>query len=632
MKNKTYIILSAVLALTLVLGFMMGRVSSSDDGRTVETQVVEASEEPTQWTCSMHPQILQPDSGDCPICGMDLIPLITDSGTDLGPRAMSMTESSMALAQIQTTVVERGFPVKEVNLAGRLEYDETRTKSLTARFPARIEQLFVNYTGVTVKEGDHLAIVYSPELLTAQREFLTAHRANPDGSIAQAARGKLRLWDLLPDQIEAILDSGSASDNFELKAPVSGIVVGKKVNEGDYIKTGQPLFEIVDLSKLWLFLDAYESDLPWLRFGQEVSFTVEAWPGETFFGKIAFIEPELNRKTRTVGVRVDVPNADHRLKPGMFARGTVQAKIAEGGQVYAPDLAGKWISPKHPEIVKGAPGECDVCGKDLVPAESLGYVSVPNGEAPLLVPASAVLRTGKRAVVYLQLPDTERPTFEGREVILGARAGNVFLIKDGLFEGERVVTNGAFKIDSALQIQAKPSMMNPQGGGMTNHAGHGDADEDHSEHVVETVSLQIDTSMATMLIPVYFELQDAMAGDDFPSSKEALKKMMAITGHSGDLPDLIHTMLAKESMAEIRRPHFEILSDAFIEAVKSDPASFPGDIFLMHCPMVYEDRGADWLQSHDNLLNPYFGDMMLHCGEVKTNLTASSTDQSGHDH
>ena len=473
MNKKKTLILVCATGLALVFGLIVGRKSASNTSRhddyTVEDQAsaksAQVAEKPTIWTCSMHPQIQQPEPGDCPICGMELIPLESDSGANDGPRVMSMSQASRALAEIQTTKVIRDYLEAKIRLVGKLDYDETKEKSLAARFPARIDELFVNFTGIRIKKGEHLAKVYSPELLTAQQELLTSYRADPDSSITQAAREKLRLWDLLPDQIDAIIESGTAKDHFILKAPVGGVVVAKHIKEGDYVKTGEPLFKIVDLSELWAYLDAYESDFPWLRFGQKVTFTVESFPGETFYGTISFIEPEVDRKTRTIPVRINVPNKDGRLKPGMFVRGVVASRLAEDGQVYAPDFAGKWISPMHPEIVKDGPGVCDVCGMDLVPAEELGYVDDENQIAPLIVPTSSVLRTGKRAVVYVEKPNSDRPTYEGREVVLGPRAGDYFIVKTGLDAGERVVTKGAFKIDSALQIQAKPSMMNPEGGG-----------------------------------------------------------------------------------------------------------------------------------------------------------------------
>ena len=203
-------------------------------------------------------------------------------------------------------------------------------------------------------------------------------------------------------------------------------------------------------------------------------------PATTFHGTIAFIEPEVDRRTRTVPVRVNVPNPEGRLKPGMFVRATVASRLAEDGKVHAPEFAGKWISPMHPEIVKDGPGQCDVCGMDLVPAEELGLVDSGKQPAPLIVPASAVLRTGKRAVVYVEKPEAERPTYEGREIVLGPRAGDVFLVESGLEAGERVVTNGAFKIDSALQIQAKPSMMS-EAGHRAQDQGHGKTGRDDAE-------------------------------------------------------------------------------------------------------------------------------------------------------
>ncbi|MFO8026115.1 MAG: efflux RND transporter periplasmic adaptor subunit, partial [Opitutales bacterium] len=321
MNKKLSLILLAAVVVALLIGIGVGRFALSPEaahsGDAADTSADAgedtASDESQTWTCSMHPQVQEDEPGDCPICGMDLIPLEEDEGGDDGPRTMSMSKASRALADIQTTEVVRDFPEAEVPLVGKLAYDATREKSLTARFPARIDELYVNYKGIPVKKGEHLAKVYSPELLSAQRELLTSHRAAPDSSITQAAREKLRLWDLLPEQIDAIIESGEAKDQFVLKAPISGIVATKNVKEGDYLQTGETLFKIVDLSVLWANLAAYESDLPWLRYGQEVDFTVESFPGETFQGQIAFIEPEVDPVTRTIPIRVNVPNPEKRL-------------------------------------------------------------------------------------------------------------------------------------------------------------------------------------------------------------------------------------------------------------------------------------------------------------------------------
>jgi Cu(I)/Ag(I) efflux system membrane fusion protein len=473
MNRKQSIAITAIGVGMLVLGLLLGRIlfaTHSDSHSTghehAGTLTGDAPhvEDAAIWMCSMHPQIRQPESGQCPICGMNLIPIVDNDSADEGSRMLTMSKSARALAEIETSPVIRAFPEMEVRLVGMLDYDETRLRSLTARFPARIDELFVNFTGIQVNKGDHLAMIYSPDMLTAQRELLTALEYESTGSTARVAREKLRLWDFQPDQVDAIISSGEALAHIELRAPIGGIVVQKNIKEGDYVNTGDSLFRIADLTRLWLPLEAYESDLPWVRYGQKVEFKVESFPGEQFEGRIVFIAPTLDTKTRTVDVRVEVSNLDGRLKPGMFARATVYSQLASGGRVVAPELAGKWIGPMHPEIVKDGPGSCDVCGMDLVPIESLGFVTESNDAPPLLVPTSAVLRTGKRAVVYVAVMDRETPTYEGREITIGPRAGNVFLVLEGLHEGEQVVTNGAFKIDSALQILAKPSMMSPSGG------------------------------------------------------------------------------------------------------------------------------------------------------------------------
>jgi len=611
MNKKTKSLMGIAFPCLFLGGLILGRSCSTKPETTHSAHAVghEVAKQEV-WTCSMHPQVQQAEPGLCPICGMDLIPLDDEGGDALGARELKLSEAAEALVEVETTTVERRFPEMNLELVGMLGHDETLMRSLTARFPVRIDRLFVNYTGISVEAGEHLAEVYSPELLITQKELLGAYANDPEGWGVRGAREKLLLWDLMPDQIDAIIERGYATDHFELRAPMGGVVVEKQVNEGAYLDTGDPFFTIADLSQLWLKLEAYESDLAFLRYGQTVQFTVQAYPGEVFEGPISFISPELDSATRTVSVRVNVDNAEGRLKPGMLARGQVAVQLSEAGRVYEPDLAGKWISPMHPEVIKDGPGQCDVCGMDLVPVESLGYAVGTNPEAPLLVPSSAVLRTGKRGVVYLRRPSAEGGgIFEGREVVLGPRAGGYFIVREGLEEGDRVVTRGAFKIDSALQIQAKPSMM----------SGDGEA-SDMSEHVSEAGKLQLEADQLGALLPGYFDLQAALAGDDVEAARKALKDMMSVSGHHGSLAALIHAMLDAEDLDGMRRPYFDQLSQAFINAAKAHPGQLENPVYQMHCPMVYPGRGADWLQSDDDLLNPYFGAMMLRCGEMTATL------------
>jgi Cu(I)/Ag(I) efflux system membrane fusion protein len=437
------------------------------------------------WTCSMHPEVRLPKPGICPKCPMALIP-VTSSVGDVVERQISFSEAAIKLMEIETSPVERKFVTAEIRMAGKIDYDETRVKHITAWVPGRIDRLYVDFTGITVSKGDHMVELYSPELISAQAELLQAAKAVQNikqtsselitGSISatlDAAREKLRLLGLAKKQIEEIEKTGRPVEHITIYAPMGGIVIHKKAAEGMYVETGTEIYTVADLSRLWVKLDAYESDLPWIRYGQEVEFTTEAYPGQVFKGRISFIAPVLDAKTRTIKLRVNVDNHEGELKPEMFVRAVVRSKVAGGGRVMAAEMAGKWICPMHPAVVKTEAGGCDICGMDLVTSESLGYVADIPKEAPLVIPASAPLITGTRAVVYVQVPGGQKPAYEGREIVLGPRAGKYYIVKSGLAEGEIVVTNGNFKIDSALQIQAKPSMMNPEGEKIpTEHTGH----------------------------------------------------------------------------------------------------------------------------------------------------------------
>ena len=463
MKKKIVFALAMGLAVGLWLGrgcaprqMQMDAAKGSDIHPAAQAEI---------WTCSMHPQIRQPKPGQCPICGMDLI-LAANPGAaaTAGPREIVFSPEARKLAEVETAPAERRSVVLDVRMAGKIQMDETRVAYIAPRVAGRIDRLYANFIGTPVQKGDHLAEMYSPELVTAQQELLQAAKSPGAASLLGATRERLRLWGLTPEQIADIERSGQLKDHLTFFAPIGGIVVEKAAREGLYAESGMNLFTVADLAHVWLMLDAYESELASLRYAQEVAFQAEAYPGETFSGKVAFIEPSVDPQTRTVRVRVNVPNADGRLKPGMFVRATVRAILDAEGRVVREDLRGKWISPMHPEVIKDGPGTCDVCGMPLVPAEELGYAtSPPSPDAqPLAIPASAPLVTGTRAVVYVALPGKDG-AYEGREIVLGPRAGDFYVVREGLAAGEQVVVNGAFKIDSSLQIQGKPSMMAPEG-------------------------------------------------------------------------------------------------------------------------------------------------------------------------
>jgi len=592
----------------------------------------------TKWTCSMHPQIQQPKSGKCPICAMDLIPLKKGSKTTLRPKELVMSPEARALARISTVEVSRQLVDAKIDMVGKIDYDETRTKTIAAWFPARIDRLYVDYTGVEVKKGDHLANVYSPELLTAQRELISAIKFK-SGDI-ETVKEKLRLWGLSEEKIRSIEVKGQTSDRMDIDAPFGGIVIHKGVDQGDYVKTGGNLFKISDLSKVWVLLDAYESDLPWLRFGQKVEFEAEAVPGKVFEGIVTFISPILDPKTRTVKVRVNTDNADFVLKPDMFVHATAFATLAGGGKVISKDLAGKWISPMHPEIIRDKPGDCPVCGMKLVQAEKLGYSVLKKSEKPpLIVPTSAVLNTGKRSVVYVETPGTKEPSYEGREILVGPRAGGFYIVEEGLMEGERVVSEGAFKIDSALQILAKPSMMSPDGGGGGGGHDHGGKKKSGGMSGMKMTVYDVSDDFKKQLSAVFtefFKLQSALADDDTKAAQsagaavsKALEgvdmKLLKNDAHMAWMNDVApikdgSAKIAAETDLTAQRKIFEGLSKTMAKAAMAYAISFEEPAVLMNCSMAFEGKGADWLQLGETVRNPYFGKSMLGCGDVKMKM------------
>ena len=481
--SRTRLKMATIILIAFFVGYLIRGWTASSQPDTGHTQ---ADHDKQQiWTCSMHPQIRQPKPGKCPICFMNLVPV--ESSEQVGPREISFSEDALKLMEIQTTPVERKFVEAQIRMVGRFSYDETRLKHITAWVPGRIDRLYVDFTGTQVIKGDHMVYLYSPELISAQAEFLQAAKAvkriKADSSefikrstraTLEATKEKLILLGLTQQQIEETETSGVPADHITIYAPIGGVVLSKHINEGAYVRTGTKIYTIADLSQLWVQLDAYESDMMWVRYGQEVEFTTEAYPGEFFKGRITFISPTVDPKTRTIKIRVNIDNKEGKFKPDMFVRAVVRATVAGGGMIMDAYLAGKWICPMHPSVVKENQGNCDICGMDLVTTESLGYVKADlPSRGPLVIPATAPLITGKRAVVYVRRTDVEKPTFEGREIVLGPRAGDHYIVESGLAEGETVVTNGNFKIDSALQIQAKPSMMNPQGDGTMPGHHHG---------------------------------------------------------------------------------------------------------------------------------------------------------------
>ncbi|MRR21543.1 efflux RND transporter periplasmic adaptor subunit [bacterium] len=420
--SNAYIKYTPFILAGFFLGWLIFRDGHSHHNET--TQASEVAQE-TIWTCSMHPQIRMHEPGDCPICGMDLIPLVQNGSSGIDPDAVRLTKEGAALANVQTTVTSRQKPVKEVRLYGKVTADERMLQSQVSHVSGRIEKLFVNFTGENVRKGQVLAQVYSPELISAQQELLeTSRTRETQPAIYEAAREKLRQWKITDEQISAIESSGVTQSLVDVVSSSNGIVISKLVNTGNYIAQGTILYEIADLSGLWVLFDAYEGDLRFLRKGEKLTFTVEALPGEKFTGTIAFIDPVIDPVTRVAKVRVETRNSSGRLKPEMFVTGIVSTTL-------------------------------------------------PEFSNNLVIPKSAVLWTGKRSIVYVRQSGIDEPVFRMREVELGPALGDSYVVVSGLAEGEEIVTNGTFSVDAAAQLAGKPSMMNPAGGAATTGHDHG---------------------------------------------------------------------------------------------------------------------------------------------------------------
>jgi Cu(I)/Ag(I) efflux system membrane fusion protein len=546
---------------------------------------------PQLYTCSMHPQVRTPNPSDkCPICAMALIPVPgDDQAADDGDRPrLQVSPRAAALMQIQVHPVERRALPVTVRVYGQLGYDETRLRTIAAWAPGRLERLHVDFAGVAVKSGQPMVRLYSPQLIAAQEEYLQALRAEREIAMAgnavardaaqktlAASHDRLRLLGLAADQIALLEQDGTVQDVVTIQAPAGGVVIDRLAAAGDYVETGQPIYRVADLSHLWAQLEVYETDLQWIAVGQDVEFTTQGYPDVPFAGKVAFIDPTVSERNRTVRIRVDVPNGDVRLKPGMFVRGVIQA------------------------------------GTDQAPA--------------LVIPATAPLITGERAVVYVQVPAEDRPTFEPRDVLLGARAGAWTIIRSGLQEGDLVVTNGGFKIDSELQIRGRPSMMQPAAA----------APERLREPVPVPTEFRVQLGR---LVEAGIAVAQALAADDpqavgrdAAQATQALQQVEpAHLAEAGVRQQWVQMAAAlRAALAALReaqdltaqRRHFEPFSDVLTEAVQIFGVELAGAVYRAMCPMVQGRRGY-WLQAERTIANPYFGAAMLRCGEIVDVLVA----------
>jgi len=337
------------------------------------------------------------------------------TGPQVPPSGVRLSPEVAQRACVRTEAVQKRQLIKEVQTVGRIAYDERHLKYATAWIDGRIDKLYVHFTGVKVKKDVPLVLIYSPELLSTQEEYLLAMETlerlekggNPEPiaaakALLEATEKRLLLWGIKPHQIQELQKTKKANTNMTIHSPISGTVIHKNALEGMYVKTGEKLYTIADLSQVWMLADIFEYEIAWAKLRQKVLITSPAYPQETFEGRVAFIDPFLNEKTRTVAVRVDVPNPGEKLKPGMFVDARIQIPVEESAPV-------------------------------------------------LSIPVTAVLDTGVRKLVYVERHPGH---YQGVEVKIGPRAGNYYPVISGLKEGDMVVVSANYLIDAQSALGA----------------------------------------------------------------------------------------------------------------------------------------------------------------------------------
>ena len=582
---KKYRFYLGTLLVGLFLGWLVfGNLSSTN---TVHEHI-EIADKNERWTCSMHPQILSEAPGDCPICGMDLIPAETRAEGLLADQ-FKLTANAMALANIQTSIVGSGKAEdNEIQLSGKIAENEATNVVQVSYFSGRIETLAIGFIGEEVFKGQLLATMYSPELYAAQQELITAlSLKDTQPALYKAVRTKLKLWKLSESQINKIEMSGKIQENFPIYATVSGTVSEKLVAEGAAIKKGQPLFKIANLETVWASFDVYENQINRFKKGQEITITTNAAPNNLYKSKVAFIDPILNTSTRTVTLRAVLPNKEGMFKPGMFVEGEI-----------------KTINSKATEVIA--------------------------------IPSSAVLWTGKRSVVYLKATINES-VFEIRKITLGNKNGSTYEVLSGLKNGDEIVTNGTFTVDAAAQLQGKKSMMNKKGGiAITGHEGHvamnGSVNKDTENNSVRLeVSKEFQKQLNEVFIK-YIALKDAFVKEESNNIISQSEKIGAILSKvdikllenkeaqtfwmslEKQLRVAVSSILKTTAIKE-QRNHFKQVSSSLIEALQVFGVN--EKVFVAFCPMADSNKGAYWLSIEKKVINPYFGNKMLTCGEVK---------------
>ena len=515
---------------------------------------------PLFYQSPMHPWIKSDKPGRCTICGMELVPIYPGEkslDTSGGENVVALTQNQIQVVNVQTGEAKIQALVHTLQVAGMIDDDATRHRILSAYVDGRVEKLHINYMGAEVRAGQPLADYYSPNLLQAEREYRQL-----TGDLRKNTALRLRQMGLTQEQIEAVADKPADSLVSQILSPIGGTVIGQNVYEGQYVTTGEKLFELADFSTMWFLFNAYEQDMAWIKIGQSVTVTTPALPGKSFEGKITFIDPTFDEATRSTKVRVELPNPivdGHRqLLHRLYAAGAVKME--------AP--------------------------------------------ATLTIPRSAIIQTGPEAVVYI---DQGGAAYAQTQVKTGRRGDTLVEIISGLNAGDKVVTNGNLLIDgqaelnrsftSAVSTATTTALTEPQQ----------QAIRDFSK-VADAMAAALATDDLTAF---------NKASEPAMMTTDKLTEALAGQLHLGALSEARH-FHGLEDLKSARAAFlkFTLAATAVLESLRKTPG-FP-ELQIWECPMVSESipgapKKAHWIQLNDRPVgNPFFGAEMLDCGkEIK---------------
>lgn len=546
-------------ALGIAIGWFAAHRGQADHDHAHETAGAAELGKKASYLCPMHPWIKSDKPGSkCTICGMDLVVAGNADSGETPPGVVALSPSTITVLGVKTEVAAKRPLQRTVRVAGMVDDDDTKHRFLTAYVPGRVEQLHVNFVGAEVKEGQPLLTIYSPELLSAQREFLQIVKGGESTAPAmRPARERLRGLGLNDEQIEKLIASGEPEQSTTLYSPATGTIITRGAYPGQSVAAGDKLFEIADFSTMWFQFEAYEQDLAWIKVGQRVEVTTRAVPGKVFAAKVSFIDPNFNEMTRVTRVRVELPN---------------------------------------PSIGEGAEARREIPHR--VFGEGVVHVEAP---AVLSVPRTAVLNAGNGSVVYVDLGGN---SYEQRRIKPGRLGDDYMEVLEGVSEGDAVVTQGNLLIDAQAQLSHEA----------TAHASHSEmampaakeAGAVPSPMSATEAPAAVPMERLTTLVAAASEGADALASDDHTRYQTGFAKLQEASR------ELKLPQLEKGADLKAARRSFEVWSTAVADLAR--PHREHLGIKVYQCPMAPVLKKGRWVQKEGPLKNPFFGSSMLTCG------------------